>query len=58
MRPTLFYVSQVLGSPQLFFSFLMQTLFKVFIEFVTILLLFMVWFLGQETWDLSSPTRD
>ena len=28
------------------FLFLMQTIFKVFIEFVTILLLFMVWFFG------------
>ena len=55
LRPTLFYVSQVLGSPQLFFSFLMQTLFKVFIEFVTILLLFMVWFFGQERHGILAP---
>ena len=38
----------------------MWTIFKVFIEFVTILLLFYVlfffWFRGM--WDLSSPTRD
>ena len=39
--------------------FLMWTIFKVFIEFVTILLLFYVllfWLRGM--WDLSSPTRD
>ena len=37
----------------------MWTIFKVFIEFVTILLLFYVlsfWLWGM--WDLSSPTRD
>ena len=42
-----------------FFFFLMWTIFKVFIEFVTILLLFYVlvfWLRG--TWDLSSLTRD
>ena len=38
-----------------FFSFLMQTLFKVFIEFVPILLLFMVWFFGQETHAILAP---
>ena len=39
--------------------FLMWTIFKVFIEFVTILLLFYVlvfWLQGK--WDLSSLTRD
>ena len=40
--------------------FLMWIIFKVFIEFVTILLLFYVlafyWLRG--TWDLSSATRD
>ena len=39
--------------------FLMWTIFKVFIECVTILLLFSVsisW--PRGTWDLSSPTRD
>ena len=42
-----------------FFFFLMWTIFKVFIEFVTILLLFcvLVFWLGGM-WDLSSPTRD
>ena len=42
----------------LFTIFLMWTIFKVFIEFVTILLLAYVlvfWLLGM--WDLSSPTR-
>ena len=42
----------------LFTIFLMWTIFKVFIEFVTILLLSYVlafWLLGM--WDLSSPTR-
>ena len=43
----------------LFIYFLMWTVFKVFIEFVTLLLLFYVlifWPWGR--WDLSSPTRD
>ena len=36
----------------------MWTIFKIFIEFV-ILLLFYVWFfLPQDVWDSSSPTRD
>ena len=40
-----------------FFFFLMWTIFKVFIEYVTISLLFHV--LGSwDMWDLSSPTRD
>ena len=42
-----------------FFFFLTWTIFKVFVEFVTILLLFYVlvfWPLGM--WDLSSPARD
>ena len=37
----------------------MWTIFKVFIEFVTVLLLFYVlvsW--PRSIWDLSSPTRD
>ena len=41
------------------FFFLMWTIFKVLIEFVTILLLFYVlisW--PRGVWDLSSPTRD
>ena len=45
-----------------FFFFKMWTIFKVFIEFVTILLLlFMVFlnlFLSQGMWDLNSLTRD
>ena len=37
----------------------MWTIFKVFIEFVTILLLFYVLvFWPRAMWDLSSPTRD
>ena len=40
-------------------DFLMWTTFKVFIEFVTILLLFYVLgFWPWGTWDLSSPTRN
>ena len=39
--------------------FLIWTIFKVFIEFVTILLLFYVLiFWPRGMWDLSSPTRD
>ena len=39
--------------------FMMWTIFKVFIEFVTILLLFYVLvFWPGGMWDLSSPTRD
>ena len=30
------------------FFFLMWTIFKVFVEFVTVLLLFMFWFFGHE----------
>ena len=41
------------------FFFLMWTVFKVFTEFVTILLLFYVLvFWLQGMWELSSPTRD
>ena len=41
------------------FFFLMWTIFKVFIEFVTTLLLFYVLaFCPQGMWDLSSLTRD
>ena len=37
----------------------MWTIFKVFIEFVTLLLLFYVLvFWPRGIWDLSSPTRD
>ena len=37
----------------------MWTIFKVYIEFVTVLLLFDVLFLWPRgTWDPSSPTRD
>ena len=40
-------------------TFLMWAIFKVFIEFVTILLLFSVLaFWPRGTWDLSSSTRD
>ena len=42
-----------------FLRFLVWTNFKVFIEFVTILLLFYVFvFWPWGMWDLSSPTRD
>ena len=42
-----------------FKDFLMWTIFQVFIEFVTILLLFYVLvFWPRGMWDLSSPTRD
>ena len=42
----------------LFFSFLMWTIFKVFTEFVTVLLLFYVLVFGpQGMWNPSSPTR-
>ena len=44
---------------RLFSLFLTWTIFKVFIEFVTILLLFYVLvFWLQGMWDLSSPTKD
>jgi len=40
-------------------DFLMWTIFTIFIEFVTILLLFYVLvFWSRGMWDLSSPTRD
>ena len=39
--------------------FLMWTIFKVFIEYVTMLLLFYVLiFWPQSMWDFSSPARD
>ena len=42
-----------------FFFFLMRTIFKVFIDFVTALLLFYVLIFGPRgMWDLSSSTRD
>ena len=42
-----------------FFFFLMWAIFKDFIEFVTVLLLFHVLvFWPRGMWDLSSPTRD
>ena len=50
---TLFLFSKVV------FFFLMWTIFKVFIDFVTMLLLFYVLALWlQGMWDLSSLTRD
>ena len=39
-------------------NFLMWTIFKVFIEFVTILFVFCFGFWLQDTWDLSSLNRD
>ena len=39
--------------------FLMRTMFKAFVEFVTIVFLFYVLvFWPQGIWELSSPTRD
>ena len=37
--------------------FLMWTIFKVFIEFVTILLLFMFWFFGHKACGILAPWR-
>ena len=37
----------------------MWIIFKIFIEFVTISLSFMLWFFGHKgMWDHSFPTRD
>ena len=46
--------------PNLLKYFLMWTMFKVFVEFVTILLLFcaLVFWPPRGRWDLRSPTRD
>ena len=42
-----------------FFSFLIWTIFNIFIEFVIMLLLFyLLVFWSRDIWDLSSPTRD
>ena len=44
---------------KIFFFFLMWSIFKVFIEFVTVLLLFYVLvFWPRGMWDPSFPTRD
>ena len=49
--------SQILFFLKIFF--LMWIIFKVFIEFITILLLFYVLsFWLRVMWNLSSPTRD
>ena len=37
------------------FFFLMWTIFKVFVEFVTILLLFMFWFFSHEACWILAP---
>ena len=56
-------LTAILSFPSFFFLkkkiFLTWTVFKVFIDFVTILLLYyvLVFWLGG-VWDLSSPTRD
>ena len=43
----------------IYIFFLMWTIFKVFVEFVTILLLFYLLVFGPGiTWDLSFPTRN
>ena len=41
-----------------FLKIFMCTLFKVFIEFATILLLFYIFWRGSGVWDLSSLSRD
>ena len=47
------------GRTFFFFKFLMRTIFNVFIEFVTILLvLHVLVFWPRDVWDLSSPNRD
>ena len=44
---------------QVFFFFLIWTIFKIFVEFVAILLLFYLFiFWSQGIWDLDSPPRD
>ena len=44
---------------QVFFFFLILTIFKVFTEFViTLFLFYLLVFWSQGIWDLSSPTRD
>ena len=53
-----FSLHNILG---LFFFFLWGPVFKVFMEFVTILFIFYVlgfYFCPQGVWDLSSLTRD
>ena len=46
--------------PHFFFkTFLMCTIFKVFVEFVrTLLLFYVLFFRPQGMWGLSSPTRN
>ena len=51
-------IEGVIKIMQLIFFFPMWTIFKVFIEFVTVLLLFYVLVLWpRDMWGLSSPTR-
>ena len=33
----------------------LDSFWKVFIEFVTILLLFVFWFFGHESWEILAP---
>ena len=47
--------SSVSFKPVVVFFSLMWTIFKVFIEFVTILLLFYVWFFGYEACRILGP---
>ena len=47
--------AQIIRNKFLFIYLLIWTIFKVFIEFVTILLLFYVWVLVM--WDLNSPIQ-
>ena len=61
-----FWTPQSLRSSCIYFIYLflryffwLWTIFKVFIEFVTVLLLFSVLvFWPRGMWDFSSPTRD
>ena len=38
-----------------FFFFLLWTILKIFLEFVTVLHLFMFWFFGQEACETLAP---
>ena len=53
------YPSSIIAIDVFFKIFLVWTIFKVFIEFVTTLLLFYILvFWPQDTWDLSFPIKD
>ena len=38
-----------------YFFFLLWTILKIFLEFVTVLHLFMFWFFGQEACETLAP---